>query len=632
MACAIENPTVWSAAERRAWRWPERVKPSEWIERNVRIPDNAFNAEPGLYSFDRTPFWREVADCLIEPAVRQIWVYKANQVGFTQLLMALLAYFAVQDPGAAGVLMPDEDSIDELFDEELKPLFKATEETRKLLSGRAWDDTKHELKLATMPILGLYSGSSSKLEKRKFRYAIGDEINLYKDQAGQPSALSRLLIRITTWAHRGRAIFGSKPTTTDGAVTKGYESCPDKRRFFMPCARCGIYHEWLWSQVKGFRDVPGNDKYERADHVKRNGQAHYECPNCHKATEERERMASVRAGRWVSGYLDGEVWKPVQKVTSDGAVTGERMESERVGFYVWGIASPWTPMSLLAAEFIEAEGDAEKTATFRTTRLALPQRQVIKSVRPSVVRDKKTFAAPPLIVPAWASHLFATIDTQDDWFKYVIRAWGGGLKSQLIAEGEIHESNAPVAAEHRKKWAWDEAYRIGLESRFEFEGGGVVSPSVLLIDSGGDRTNEAYEFARRDPRILPTKGMSKSGVKLFYDATPKPGVRLWMVDTGHFKGALYALMHDADQTKWMPHREASEQYCLEMASESLVSVKGKWLWMPNGTARNEAWDCEVLQRAAAEMFNVSAAVAARPASNDPNEPPAESWATSYKRQ
>jgi hypothetical protein len=114
--------------------------------------------------------------------------------------------------------------------------------------GRAWDDTKHELHLATMPILGLYAGSSSKLEKRKFRYAIGDEINLYRDQPGQPSALGRLLIRITTWGHRGRAIFGSKPTTTDGAITKGYESCPDKRRFFMPCARCGMYHEWLWSR------------------------------------------------------------------------------------------------------------------------------------------------------------------------------------------------------------------------------------------------------------------------------------------------------------------------------------------------------------------------------------------------
>lgn len=601
---AVVDDVIWSPAESRAWRWPERQKPSGWIESHVVIPDNSFNPEPGPFSFNRTPYWREVADAVVETTVREIWVYKANQVGFTQLLLALLAYFACQDPGATGVLMPDEDSIDELFAEELKPLIRATPETKRLISGRAWDDTKHELLLSSMPILGLYAGSASKLEKRKFRYGLADEINLCRDL----TVLDKLKVRLTTWGHRGRAIFGSKPTTTDGAITKGYESCPDKRKFFMPCARCGQYHEWLWSQVKGFREAPGADKFERADYVKRNKLAHYECPLCKKITEEKERMACVRAGRWVSGNLDGEQWKPLQKVTEGGVVTGDRPAAERVGFYVWGIHSPWTPMYLLAKEWIECEGDAEKTKTFRQTRLALPHREVVKSTRPSVVRDKKAIAPPPLIVPSWAVAVFATFDTQPDWLKYVIRAWGGGFKSQLLIEGEIHESNAPVDPDKRKAWAWDQAFKIGLESRFEIEGGGgVVTPKAMLIDSGGDRTGEVYEFARRDPRILPTKGMSKSGVKLFYDTEPRPGVRLWMVDVHHFKSALHGLVHDADPTKWLPHRDVGEQYCLEMAGESLVKEKGKWAWRENGTARVETWDCEVLQRAAAEMFNVGAA-------------------------
>jgi predicted RNA-binding Zn-ribbon protein involved in translation (DUF1610 family) len=67
--------------------------------------------------------------------------------------------------------------------------------------------------------------------------------------------------------------------------------------------------------VKGFRDAPGATS-SSGRHVKRNGLAHYECPNCKKITEERERMACVRAGRWVSGHLDGEQWKPVQTVTA----------------------------------------------------------------------------------------------------------------------------------------------------------------------------------------------------------------------------------------------------------------------------------------------------------------------------
>jgi hypothetical protein len=101
--------------------------------------------------------------------------------------------------------------------------------------------------------------------------------------------------------------------------------------------------------------------------------------------------------------------------------------------------------------------------------------------------------------------------------------------------------------------------------------------------------------------------MSRSGVKLFYDTSPSRACGCGWSTRTTSRARSGHLLHDADPTKWMPHRDVSEQYCLEMASESLVKVKGKWVWKPNGTARNEAWDCEVLQRAAAEMFNVASA-------------------------
>lgn len=600
----------WSGAEKRAWHWPERLRPSDWIEKNVIIPDNGFNPEPGPYSFDRTPHWREVVDTTVDPTVQEVWAYKPNQSGFTQLMMAWAAYCAAQDPGAMGLLLPGEDDVDELFNEQLKPLIEASPATRKLKSGRAWDSTKHELWLSTMPILGIYSGSSGKLEKRPFRYIIGDEINLYQDISGEASAIQRALKRITTWQHRGKAIFGSKPTTTEGNITQGFESCPDKRHYFMPCMRCGRFHDWLWSQVKGFKEAPGNDKWERANWVKLNQAAHYECPLCRKITTEAERMTCVRAGRWVSGTKDGDKWVPVQSVTDDGRVLGERPPARRVGFWNWAVVLPWVKLHDLAGEFIESEGDADRTQGFRNARLALPYHQVVRATRPSVVRDKKAYAPPPLIVPKWTTGLFTTVDVQKDWARYVIRAWGAGFKSQGVTDGFIYEANAPVAPEKQNEWFWNEVYRIGLQSRFAVEGeegkpsNAVAGPPAMLIDSGdGARTAEIYAFAARDPRILPTKGLSYTGRKMFFPTEPRPGVRLWMVDTIHFKGALWSLLHDADLHKWMPHRDVNEQYCLEMAGESLVKIKGKWVWQENGTARVETWDCEVLQRAAAEMFN-----------------------------
>lgn len=571
---------------------PRRQSPAEWIESHVVIPDNGFNPEPGKYNLDRTPYWRGVLDLLADPSVREVWVYKANQIGFTQLMLAWAGYCAAQDPGAMGILMPDEDSVNELFCEEFKPLILSSPTLRSLRSSRAWDETKHELHLTTMPILGLYAGSASKLEKRKFRYVIGDEINLYRDMPGQTAVIPKLLVRTTTWGHRGKAIFGSKPTTPDGNITRGYESCPDKRRYMMPCPRCGRYQVWQWFGVRGFKDAPGVDKYERANWVRLNKPCHYECEHCHGQIEERERMECVRAGRWVSGTMDGGVWSPTQSVDESGNVTGARMESERVGMWVPGLVSPWLSMHQLAAEFIEAEGDHDKTRTFRNSRLALPWDEIVKKVRPSAVQDKKSISGKPGIVPKWAVALFAAFDTQKDWFAGTIRAWGFGYKSALVWHGELH--------------TFDDVYTAGLETEFELEGGGKIKPHALLIDSGGNRTDEVYEFALRDPRIIPTKGASHKMHRPWHMTTLKSGVQLRIIDTGHYKDMLSRLIGDPDPTKWLPHADVSESYCLEMSSEHKVEDprSKKQVWKPTGSGRQEAWDCEVLQVAAADMANV----------------------------
>lgn len=595
----------WTASERAAWAWPEEQLPSDWVEANVVIPANGFNPEPGSFSFDRTPYWREPINQLANPAVREIWVYKANQIGFTQLMMAATAYCAAQDPGALALLLPDEDSVDELFAEQLKPLIEATPATKRLMTGRAWDSTAHELLLTTMPILGIYSGSAAKLEKRPLRYVIADEVNLLKDLPGEASAVQRALKRITTWQHRGKALFGSKPTTTDGAITRGYESCPDKRRFLMPCPRCGRYHEWMWSQVKGFKDAAGSDKFDRANWIKLNRAAYYECPLCKGRVEETERLGCVRHGRWVSGTTEDDVWSPRQRVSESGKVEGEPVPSDRVGFYAWSIVSPWVTMHQLAAEFVECDGDPDRTRGFRNARLALPYRQIEKAVAPSIVRDKKAIAPPPMLVPKWATAVFTTADVQHGWLRFLTRAWGAGMKSQLMFDGFIREDGAPVEPDKRVAWTWQELHRIGLEVDIPLEGGGFVRPSMMWIDATDPaRAGEVYDFAIGRPNVFPIIG-TRAGTKLFNIGEAKPGVTRISVSTQDFKHALYGLLHDPDQTKWLPHNRIDEQYILEMSSESYQKMPTGWRWEKNGTARNETWDCEVMQTAMASFHNVS---------------------------
>jgi hypothetical protein len=86
-----------------------------------------------------------------------------------------------------------------------------------------------------------------------------------------------------------------------------------------------------------------------------------------------------------------------------------------------------------------------------------------------------------------------------------------------------------------------------------------------------------------------------------------------LLNVNHYKNALDSLIHDHDQTKWLPHSQVSEAYCQEMASEVLApdprTKRPVWV-LRHG--RNEAWDCETSQRAAAEIDGIGAAPAPMP--------------------
>lgn len=589
-------PVAWSPAERLAWRYEEPALPSAWCESApIHVPDNAINPEPGPYAYGRTPWWREVIDLLVDPWVREIWCLKSTQIGWSRLMMNFIGYCIDQDPGALGLLLPDEDTVDELFAEELVPTIDQTPTLRRHKSARAWDTTKQEIWLDTMPVFGLYAGSVQKLARRTLRYVIGDEIDKYRPFRKEASPIQLLLKRTSNWLHKARALFGSTPTTRDGNIAVGYEGCPDKRRFAIPCWRCGFYQVPLWSQVKGFREAPGETKFERANWVRLNEPCWYECEGCKKEITHQRKAQCVAAGVWISQ----------EQTVRDGKPVGPRIKSAKVGLHLSSIVSPWLSFSALAAEFIEAEGDPDKTRDFRNARLALVVDEVVKTVRPSAVRDKKVLApAPvraggPVAVPNWAVALLATADTQKDFFAVVIRAWGFGLRSQLIWHGEVQ--------------SFPELYEVTLAAKLPLDGedgkeGRFTTPSHLLIDSGGDRTEEVYQFARRDPRIVPCKGASNPMRRPWSRSALPSGVELRIFDTNYFKDMLARLIGDPDPAKHLPHQEVSEQYCLEMGSEQKIADpkrRGHFTWVKTGATRNEAWDCEVLQCLGADMANVA---------------------------
>lgn len=164
---------------------------------------------------------------------------------------------------------------------------------------------------------------------------------------------------------------------------------------------------------------------------------------------------------------------------------------------------------------------------------------------------------------------------------------------------------------------FDELYRLAFESPYPIDGdpNRRMACHALLIDSGGDRTNEVYEFANRDPgRIIPTKGASHAMRRPYTESMLPQGCQLRLIDTEHYKDMLARLIVDGD--KWQVYRGVSDQFCAEMANEHKIVDRstGKLRWVKKTSgARVEAWDCEVLQCAAADMAALGAMPVAAPA-------------------
>lgn len=538
-------------------------------------------AEPGPWRNERTPYLVGIMDATVEPGIEEIVFVSGTQVGKSSAGQNVLGYAIHNDPGPYLIVMPDEKSAEEAVRERIIPMLKSSPTLAQHLSYRREDNKLSCIRLDTMSIYIAWSGSAQSLASRPCRYVEFDEVDKYSDFAGNDAdPISLGTERTKTYLHRKRIFKRSTPTTREGKIWKSFEACGDKRYFHVPCPHCGEFQRLVWSQLK-YPRIAEPDKVKRADAILTQKLAWYECGKCKGKIEDRHKPAMLSLGHWVS----------------------EGQKSPRVGFHLNSIYSPWVTFADMAAKWILAEGDPGATMNFRNSWLAEPDEQVQTKLRPSAVRDKIAHAGKPLIVPNWAGALFATADTQKDHFYFTIRAWGYNYRSALVHYGVAQ--------------TFGELYRICLESVFKNEHGVDVRPQGLLIDSGGNRTDEVYEFALKDVgRVFPCKGASHAMRRPnTLSRVGNAGVMLYLLDTGYYKDMLSRLVvgnldNGGSETvaQWMPHREATEDYCVQMASEHKVIDRktGKLTWVPvSQGAANHYWDCEVLQCAAAEIANVA---------------------------
>lgn len=221
------------------------IKPSEWVEKHrVMPPGSAFE---GRFSYDRTPYTREIVDHLSpDSPMKIIAIMKGAQIGFSAgVIEAGIPWIISQNPthvllltGHADLSEESIQKIDEAIDScGIRHLIFSQSKRAK---GQKTGDTNNAKEF---PGGSLKSGSSTNhnmLRQRSVGIAFIDDIDaakMGKDETG--NTVSLIQQRLAAFYHKMKIFYISTPQIKSSSIIWAEYILGDQRKWCWECPHCG---------------------------------------------------------------------------------------------------------------------------------------------------------------------------------------------------------------------------------------------------------------------------------------------------------------------------------------------------------------------------------------------------------
>lgn len=563
---------------------------TEWADAH-RMLSSVASAEPGRWRTSRTPYLKEIMDCLsaLSP-IREVVFMKGAQIGATEAGNNWIGYVIDHVPGPMMAVQPNLDLAKRNSKTRIKSLIESSERlSAKVKSVRSRDSGNTVLAKEFQGGILVMSGASSAVSLRSMpvRFLMLDEIDGYPqdvDGEGDPVGLAEA--RTRTFARK--KIYKVSTPTFEGRskIQHAYEQS-DKRRYFVPCPHCKG-EQWLkWSQVKWPEGKPH--------------EAYYVCELCSEPIFERHKTYMLEHGRWVAENPGA----------GDGKVAGFHLSAlySPVGWFSWGDA---------AVQFVAAKDRPDLLRAFVNTALGETWKE--KGDAPEWEKIARELYAVGS-VPEPVVFLTAGVDVQKDRLECEVVGWGRDKQSwsieQFVLPGDT-STDVP----------WEQLAGL-LSKTWEKASGHELGIKVMAVDTGYN-TQHVYNWVRKWPisKVMAVKGFDQGPLLLGQPSAVditiggkriRRGLKLWPVSTGVAKGELYAWLQLRAPTaeemaagKTFPggychFPQYGDEFFKQMTAEQLVVriVKGyrKYEWEKTRD-RNEALDCRVYARAAAAAAGI----------------------------
>jgi phage terminase large subunit GpA-like protein len=572
------NPTPLEGAWSDGWRTDPVRALSDWADEFVQLSSKD-SAEPGPYRTSRTPYVREIADALSSssPIERVVWM-ASSQVGKTRVGLNWVGNVIDTSPGPMLMVEPTVETAKRVSKQRVAPMIESIPRLREKVSPARERDSGNTMFEKEFPggmLIITGANSAVGLRSMPIRFLFLDEVDGYPpdvDGEGDPVSLAEK--RAGTFARR-KIFVTSTPTIKGLSRIEAEFLATDQRRYFVPCPFCS-FKDWLrWERIQ----------WPEGQHRK----AQLKCTACGALIDERYKTQMLDPAH-------GAEWRPTATC-----------EPGRVGYHISALYAPvgWKSWGEIAADFRDAAKEPQKLKTWVNTVLGETWEERGDTLDAEGLKAR--LEDYPAEVPPGVGVLTASIDVQGDRLEIVVKGWGAGEESWLIALHQVHGDPAQAST-------WFEADKF-LQQQFTHESGRKLVARIVCVDSGGLHTDQVYKFCK--PRaarrvhgevqnVYAIKGVGGTGREIL--GRPSTGnryrLKLFPLGVDTAKDTIFSRMHLAAPGAGYLHLPAwaDDEYLAQLTSEKAIRKYKRGVGAVREYVkireRNEGLDLEVYALAA----------------------------------
>ena len=545
---------------------------TEWADEN-RFLSSVASSEPGRWKTDRTPYLREIMDCLSpsHPCERVVFM-KGAQIGGTECGNNWMGFNICLAPGPMLMVNPTTEAAKRNSKMRIDPAIENCPALKERIKDARSRDSGNTILMKEFPggILVLTGANSAiGLRSMPVRYLFLDEVDGFPEEAGTEGDPVDLAVQRTATFNNRKIFIVSTPTIKDASRIEQAFKEGDQRYYHVPCPHCGHYQVMRWKNI-----VFDSKNLTEACH---------KCEKCGELWHDWEKETILRKGKWVAAA-------PQNAIPS---------------FHLSSLYSPhgWTSWTDIAREFLESKDDPSRLQVWTNTKLAETWEDMAgEQIDPTNLMVRRERFGDTL--PAGVVVLTCGVDVQDNRLELEVVGWGRGEESWSVDYRVLYGD--PSTPE-----LWAQLDEVLLREYQHAKDVPDLHVTATCVDSGGHYTDNVinYCYARRAFGVWAIKGVGGAGKPIWPASASKSWNTKKPVYTIGVNDAKETLMRRLHLTEsggpgvWHFPNDREQEWFEQITNEVVRKKfsKGRLVreWTPRKEgARTEGLDCRVYAYAA----------------------------------